>query len=49
MSNAVTSVCGLLAVALVCATCAYENYLDVRAPIVETCVQHPSTVGIVCQ
>lgn len=36
-------------VAFVCGTCAYRYELESKAPVVETCVKHPSTRRVIVQ
>lgn len=42
-------IAGVAVVALICGCIAYCNELESRAPIIETCVKHPSTRSVVIQ
>lgn len=39
----------LLALAMLRATCIYTEQLESQAPVIETCVQHPSTRHVLVQ
>lgn len=40
---------GLLALAMLCATCVYTARIEAEAPVVETCIQHPVTRRVMMQ